>query len=114
MPGFSAAGCFGLTLHAGGMPCLGVAFVEDMLTVLNADSSDGGDEETEGDTECDPGLVDVDMAGADPPTEVRARHGRRRRGRRRRPWQGQGWVGGWGAGGRAGTRGYVFWCPRSD
>ena len=73
MPGFSAAGCFGLTLHPGGMPCLGVTFVEDMLTVLNVDKPDD-DEETEGDTERDPGLVDVDvdMAGGDPPTEVRA------------------------------------------
>eukprot|EP00752_Nemacystus_decipiens_P005128 g4653.t1 len=74
LPGYSAAGCFGLTLHPGGMPCLGVKFVEDMLTVLNVDKpGDDDDEETEGDTERDPGLVDVDMAGGDggdPPTEA--------------------------------------------
>lgn len=60
-PGFSALGCFGLTLHPGGMPCLGMAFVEDMLAVLNTDPEEGDDgEETEGDTERDPGVVDVD------------------------------------------------------
>lgn len=75
LPGYSAAGCFGLTLRPGGMPCLGMTFVEDMLTVLNVDKPDD-DEETDGDTERDPGLVDVDMVGGDPPTEVRARHGR--------------------------------------
>eukprot|EP00903_Cladosiphon_okamuranus_P008699 g8335.t1 len=69
LPGFSAAGCFGLTLHPGGMPCLGMTFVEDMLNVLNVDKADD-EEETEGDTERDPGLVDVDMAGGDPPTEA--------------------------------------------
>lgn len=82
LPGFSAAGCFGLTLHPGGMPCLGMTFVEDMLTVLNADKpnegeGDGDDEETEGDTERDPARVDVDMAGGDPPTEVRPGEGGR-------------------------------------
>ncbi|CAN0118562.1 unnamed protein product, partial [Ectocarpus fasciculatus] len=66
-PGFSAAGCFGLTLYPGGMPCLGLAFVEDMLAVLNVDVSSG--EETEGDTERDPGQMDVDLSRDDPPTE---------------------------------------------
>lgn len=67
-PGFSATGCFGLTLYPGGMPCLGLAFVEDMLAVLNVDASGG--EETEGDTERDPGQMDVDLSRDDPPTEV--------------------------------------------
>ncbi|CAM9831866.1 unnamed protein product, partial [Ectocarpus sp. 8 AP-2014] len=67
-PGFSAAGCFGLTLYPGGMPCLGLAFVEDMLAVLNVDASSG--EETEGDTERDPGQLDVDLSRDDPPTEA--------------------------------------------
>ncbi|CBJ26049.1 Fanconi anemia, complementation group I [Ectocarpus siliculosus] len=67
-PGFSAAGCFGLTLYPGGMPCLGLAFVEDMLAVLNVDASGG--EETEGDTERDPGQMDVDLSRDDPPTEA--------------------------------------------
>lgn len=60
-PGFSAHGCFGLTLHPGGMPCLGMSFVEDMLAVLNLEPDEGDDgEETEGDTECDPGVIGVD------------------------------------------------------
>ena len=68
-PGFSAHGCFGLTLHLGGMPCLGMAFVEDMLAVLNVEPEEGDDgEETEGDTECDPGVVDVDAR--DPSADV--------------------------------------------
>ncbi|CAM9230899.1 unnamed protein product, partial [Ectocarpus sp. 13 AM-2016] len=67
-PGFSAAGCFGLTLYPGGMPCLGLAFVEDMLAVLNVDASSG--EETEGDTERDPGQMDVHLSRDDPPTEA--------------------------------------------
>lgn len=68
LPGFSATGCFGLTLFPGGMPCLGMSFVEGMLSVLNVDPPDD-EEETEGDTERDPGLVDDD-AGGEPPTEV--------------------------------------------
>ena len=64
-PGFSALGCFGLTLHPGGMPCLGMPFVEDILAVLNLEPEEGDDgEETEGDTECDPGVVDVDARDA--------------------------------------------------
>lgn len=71
-PGFSAAGCFALTLYAGGMPCLGMTFVENMLAVLNVDAAgEGGDEaeETEGDTERDVGVVDVDAE--EPTTQVR-------------------------------------------
>lgn len=74
LPGFSAGGCFGLTLYPGGMPCLGMTFVEDMLAVLNIDKTNeqavSDDEETEGDTERDPGLIDVDAADGDPPTQV--------------------------------------------
>ncbi|CAB1119943.1 unnamed protein product [Ectocarpus sp. CCAP 1310/34] len=74
-PGFSAAGCFGLTLYPGGMPCLGLVFVEDMLAVLNVDASSG--EETEGDTERDPGQIEVDLSGDGPPTEVGCHGGAR-------------------------------------
>lgn len=70
VPGFSAAGCFALTLYAGGMPCLGMTFVESMLAVLNVDPAGEG-EDTEGDTERDLGAVDVDAE--EPATQVRER-----------------------------------------
>lgn len=71
VPGFSAGGCFGLTLYPGGMPCLGMTFVEGILAVLNTEPDDGDDgDETEGDTERDPGVVDMDTE--DSPTEVGA------------------------------------------
>lgn len=73
LPGFSASGSFGLTLYPEGMPCLGMKFVEDMLSVLNIESEEGsgtvdGEDTEEGDTELDPGLVDQEKG--DPPTEV--------------------------------------------
>ncbi|CAN0113188.1 unnamed protein product, partial [Scytosiphon promiscuus] len=68
LPGFSATGCFGLTLYPGGMPCLGMSFVEGMLSVLNVDQQDDEDTE-EGDTERDPGLIDDD-GDTEPPTEA--------------------------------------------
>lgn len=69
-PGFSIAGSFGLTLYPGGMPCLGISFVEDMLTVLN---NQGGDteeqrEDAEGDTEQD--VAVVGQGSQDPSTLV--------------------------------------------
>lgn len=69
LPGFSATGCFGLTLYPGGMPCLGMAFVEDMLAVLNIEAEkDEYEEDSEGDAELDPGVVRVDAE--DSPIEV--------------------------------------------
>lgn len=71
-PGFSVAGCFGLTLYPGGMPCLGIKFVEDMLAVFNSegDGIEEEDEETEGDTERDMAVVDADSG--EPTAEVGA------------------------------------------
>lgn len=71
-PGFSVVGCFGLTLYPGGMPCLGIKFVEDMLTVLNTegDSTEEEDDETQGDTERDVAIVDADSG--EPAAEVGA------------------------------------------
>lgn len=72
LPGYSPTGCFTLTLYPGGMPCLGMAFVEDLLSVMNAeaDSSqeNGGGEESDGDTERDPSVINADTD--EPPTEV--------------------------------------------
>lgn len=69
-PGFSAAGCFALTLYPAGMPCLGITFVEEMLTVLNSEDEvgDEDDDETEVDTERDVSVMDVNTA--EPAAEV--------------------------------------------
>ena len=68
-PGFSPGGCFGLTLYPGGMPCLGMAFVEDMLAVLNMEAEDG--DEMEGETEPDPVVMEEESGSKDPPSTVR-------------------------------------------
>ncbi|CAM9315200.1 unnamed protein product, partial [Phaeothamnion confervicola] len=44
-PGYSATGTFALTLRAGGLPSLGLPFVEGMLCVLNAGDGSGSNEE---------------------------------------------------------------------